>query len=78
MLLQDVRRLVVAMSRARLGLYVFGRFELFNNCYELQPTFKQLAVRPLKLQLLPQERWGEVQRRVDDHGSGMRTVGTCG
>lgn len=38
--LRDVRRLVVAMSRARLGLYVFGRQELFANCYELQPTFK--------------------------------------
>lgn len=38
--LRDVRRLVVAMSRARLGLYVFGRQDLFGNCYELQPTFK--------------------------------------
>ena len=38
--LRDVRRLVVAMSRARLGLYVFGRKELFGNCYELQATFK--------------------------------------
>lgn len=38
--LRDVRRLVVAMSRARLGLYVFGRAELFGNCYELQPTFR--------------------------------------
>jgi intron-binding protein aquarius len=26
--LRDVRRLVVAMSRARLGLYVFGRSRL--------------------------------------------------
>ncbi len=38
--LRDVRRLVVAMSRARLGLYVFGRAQLFSNCYELQPTFR--------------------------------------
>lgn len=38
--LRDVRRLVVAMSRARLGLYVFGRAQLFGNCYELQPTFR--------------------------------------
>lgn len=75
---QDVRRLVVAMSRARLGLYIFGRFELFNNCYELQPTFKQLAARPLKLQLLPQERFGAVQRLVDARGTGMQTIGACG
>ena len=24
--LRDVRRLIVAMSRARLGLYIFGRY----------------------------------------------------
>ncbi|CAF4707695.1 unnamed protein product, partial [Rotaria magnacalcarata] len=28
--LRDVRRLVVAMSRARLGLYIFGRVSLFE------------------------------------------------
>ncbi len=72
---QDVRRLVVAMSRARLGLYVFGRFELFNNCFELQPTFSQLAQRPLKLQVLPDERFGEVQRAVEDRGAGVKTIG---
>lgn len=44
--LRDVRRLVVAMSRARLGLYVFGRVSLFKNCYELQPAFK-LVIRTL-------------------------------
>lgn len=38
--LRDVRRLVVAMSRARLGLYIFGRASIFAQCYELQPTFK--------------------------------------
>lgn len=38
--LRDPRRLVVAMSRARLGLYIFGRASLFAGCYELQPTFK--------------------------------------
>ncbi|CAF5035385.1 unnamed protein product, partial [Rotaria sp. Silwood1] len=29
--LRDVRRLVVAMSRARLGLYIFGRVNLFER-----------------------------------------------
>ena len=43
--LRDVRRLVVAMSRSRLGLYVFGRAALFGNCYELQPTFRCARVR---------------------------------
>ncbi|GMH30504.1 hypothetical protein Nepgr_032347 [Nepenthes gracilis] len=49
--LRDVRRLVVAMSRARLGLYVFCRRTLFEQCYELQPTFQQLLQRPDHLAL---------------------------
>lgn len=36
--LRDVRRLIVAMSRARLGLYVFGRLSLFRQCQELKPV----------------------------------------
>lgn len=53
--LRDVRRLVVAMSRARLGLYVFARVNLFKNCFELQPTFNILTKRPLQLHLCPNE-----------------------
>jgi hypothetical protein len=49
--LRGVRRLIVAMSRARLGLYVFCRRSLFEQCYELQPTFKLLLQRPDKLAL---------------------------
>lgn len=55
--LRDVRRLVVAMSRARLGLYVFARVSLFKNCFELTPAFDQLMQRPLKLHILPQETY---------------------
>merc|ERR1712117_391265 len=53
--LRDVRRLVVAMSRARLGLYVFGRINLFRNCFELQPAFNLLCKRPNELHLCPNE-----------------------
>ena len=60
--LRDVRRLVVAMSRARLGLYIFGRAELFSNCYELRPTFQQLLGRATQLCLLPDETFGNVSR----------------
>jgi intron-binding protein aquarius len=58
--LRDVRRLVVAMSRARLGLYVFGRAGLFANCLELQPAFAALTdggARAPALQLLVGEGW---------------------
>lgn len=39
---RDLRRLIVAASRARLGLYIFARANLFRNCFELQPTFNQV------------------------------------
>jgi intron-binding protein aquarius len=54
--LRDVRRLIVAMSRARVGLYVFGRRALFEPSAELRPTFEQLLALPDKLTLLPAER----------------------
>ena len=54
--LRDVRRLVVAMSRARLGLYVFARVNLFRNCFELSPAFNILCSRPVDgLHLCPNE-----------------------
>lgn len=42
--LRDVRRLVVAMSRARLGLYVLARVSLFQGCTELQPAFQLVHI----------------------------------
>ncbi|XP_072555037.1 RNA helicase aquarius isoform X2 [Paramormyrops kingsleyae] len=58
--LRDVRRLIVAMSRARLGLYIFARVSLFHNCFELTPVFSQLTARPLQLHIWPQEYYTEV------------------
>lgn len=56
---RDVRRLVVAMSRARLGLYIFARVSLFQNCFELTPAFNQLTARPLQLHIRPHEYFGQ-------------------
>lgn len=56
---------VVAMSRARLGLYIFGRAGLFSNCYELQPTFSQLLARPAQLALVPGEHYGACERPIE-------------
>ncbi|XP_047322959.1 RNA helicase aquarius [Impatiens glandulifera] len=66
--LRDVRRLVVAMSRARLGLYVFCRRSLFEQCYELQPTFQLLLQRPEHLALNLNEPTLFTDRHVDDTG----------
>ncbi|PKI38953.1 hypothetical protein CRG98_040661 [Punica granatum] len=64
--LRDVRRLVVAMSRARLGLYVFCRRSLFEQCYELQPTFQLLLKRPDRLALNLYESSAHTERPVGD------------
>jgi len=53
--LRDVRRLIVTMSRARLGLYVFGRGAVFDNCFELTPVFSRFAKLPHLLSLELQE-----------------------
>lgn len=78
--LRDVRRLVVAMSRARLGLYVFCRRSLFEQCYELQPTFQLLLRRPDRLALNLSEISSCTERHVEDTGpihlvSGVEEMG---
>lgn len=55
--IRDVRRLIVAISRARLGLYIFCRKDLFENCYELGPVFEKLLKRPTQLSLRPNENY---------------------
>ncbi|CAN0863506.1 RNA helicase aquarius [Linum grandiflorum] len=66
--LRDVRRLIVAMSRARLGLYVFCRRSLFEQCYELQPTFQTLLKRPDHLALNLHETSSYTERPVENIG----------
>ena len=73
--IRDVRRLVVAMSRARLGLYIFGRFGLFRNCLELQTVFSMLGSRPLQLHLLINEEY-PTSRPLDDQQTGdLKVIG---
>uniref|UniRef100_A0A0R3RQH9 Intron-binding protein aquarius n=1 Tax=Elaeophora elaphi TaxID=1147741 RepID=A0A0R3RQH9_9BILA len=55
--IRDVRRLVVALSRARLGLYVLGRVSLFQNCLELATAFQRLCKYPQKLMIIPHETY---------------------
>jgi intron-binding protein aquarius len=62
---RDVRRLIVTVSRARLGLYVFCRQELFEKCYELKETFELLARFPNKLQLVMGESYPTERRATD-------------
>ncbi|KAL4769678.1 P-loop containing nucleoside triphosphate hydrolase protein [Aspergillus nidulans var. acristatus] len=72
--LRDVRRLTVALSRARLGLYILGRREVFESCYELKPAFDLLLQRPDKLMLAPGEMF-PATRTLDDEVKGTPMEG---
>lgn len=72
--MRDVRRLTVALSRARLGLYILGRREVFESCYELKPAFDLLFQRPDKLMLAPGEMF-PTTRSVDDEVQGTPMEG---
>jgi intron-binding protein aquarius len=64
--LRDVRRMTVAVSRARLGLYVLGRREVFEACPELRPAFDLLLERPDKLMLVTGELWQTERPSAED------------
>ncbi|EAW13357.1 RNA helicase aquarius [Aspergillus clavatus NRRL 1] len=72
--LRDVRRLTVALSRARLGLYILGRREVFESCYELKPAFDLLLQRPDKLTLATGEMF-PAKRLLDDDVQGTPMEG---
>ncbi|CAJ2507072.1 Uu.00g082580.m01.CDS01 [Anthostomella pinea] len=67
--LRDVRRLTVALSRARLGLYILGRREIFEACYELRPAFDILLQRPDKLMLATGEMWPSERIQAEEDGA---------
>ncbi|KAI5291499.1 hypothetical protein KEM54_004164 [Ascosphaera aggregata] len=73
--LRDVRRLTVALSRARLGLYILGRREVFESCLELKPAFDILFKRPDKLEVVPGELFPAKRLLTDDvAGTAMESV----
>ena len=45
----------MALSRARLGLYILGRREVFESCYELKEAFDRLLKRSDRLMLVTGE-----------------------
>lgn len=50
--LRDLRRMTVALSRARLGLYILGRRCVFESSLDLKPFFERLLQLPSKLKLV--------------------------
>lgn len=80
--LRDIRRLTVALSRARLGLYILGRREVFENCYELKSAFEILLQRPDKLMLVTRELFPAARASSDKEevieGSAAKSKGKKG
>lgn len=72
--LRDLRRLTVALSRARLGLYVLGRRAIFENCYELREAFRLLFLGEDKLQLVTGEMYPTI-RLLGDEAKATEMVG---
>eukprot|EP01060_Flectonema_neradi_P019718 TRINITY_DN2702_c0_g1_i1.p1 TRINITY_DN2702_c0_g1~~TRINITY_DN2702_c0_g1_i1.p1 ORF type:complete len:1266 (+),score=220.52 TRINITY_DN2702_c0_g1_i1:715-4512(+) len=70
----DTRRLVVALSRARLGLYIFGKTDLFSEVWELKPAMKVLLSRPTKLSLCTDEVKNTTTRKHDEAGTEQLTL----
>lgn len=73
--LRDVRRMTVALSRARLGLYILGRREVFEAVLELRPAFEQLFARPDKLALVTGEMWPSKRVLADEAEGGDAVAG---
>ncbi|KAL8813574.1 MAG: hypothetical protein Q9200_000183 [Gallowayella weberi] len=72
--LRDIRRLTVALSRARLGLYVLGRRSVFETCYELREAFTKLFQRPNQLLLTTGEMF-PASRRLGDEAEATEMAG---
>ena len=74
--LRDIRRLTVALSRARLGLYILGRRAVFETCYELREAFSRLLTnRPDKLTVVTGEMFGATSRLVHDDVQAVEMTG---
>lgn len=74
---RDVRRITVAVSRARYGLYIFGYMSLFSSSPDFKPVLNALS-DCRNLTLVAGETFGEKTRKESDtlslSGSQIRQV----
>lgn len=72
--LRDIRRLTVALSRARLGLYILGRRSVFETCNEVREAFVHLFQRSNKLSLTTGEMF-PTSRLLEDEVEATEMAG---
>ena len=58
----------MALSRARLGLYILGRRDVFESCFELRQAFEILLRRPDQLMLVTGELWPSQRIIAEEEG----------
>eukprot|EP01054_Gregarina_sp_Poly1_P003336 Gregarina_sp_Poly_1__3335@NODE_195_length_11596_cov_85_481395_g174_i0_p12_GENE_NODE_195_length_11596_cov_85_481395_g174_i0NODE_195_length_11596_cov_85_481395_g174_i0_p12_ORF_typecomplete_len107_score7_13AAA_12/PF13087_6/0_0031AAA_12/PF13087_6/5_9e03_NODE_195_length_11596_cov_85_481395_g174_i070207340 len=65
----DLRRLTVAFSRGRLGLYLFGKYAMMKASKAMNDFLSRAGNNVLKLAVQPQERWSpeSFDREVKRH-----------
>jgi intron-binding protein aquarius len=69
--LKDIRRLIVALSRAKFGLYIFGYWPLFEKEPSWFPILSRLSLHPTKMTLIAGESYPV--SRVQDQKSHTET-----
>ncbi|KAL8849100.1 MAG: hypothetical protein Q9221_005904 [Calogaya cf. arnoldii] len=72
--LRDIRRLTVALSRARLGLYILGRRSVFEDCNEIREAFLHLFARSNQLLVTTGEMF-PTSRLVEDEVKATEMAG---
>lgn len=60
--LEDVRKFEMALTRAREGLYIFGKMSLFTDYYSDLPIIKSFVSRPLNLLVIPNEKYPSTRK----------------
>ncbi|RMD44275.1 hypothetical protein DV735_g771, partial [Chaetothyriales sp. CBS 134920] len=60
--MDDQRRITVALSRARLGLYLLGRHALWEHSLALRPAMVRFRARPTNLVVTPGELYPNTER----------------
>ncbi|KAI9296230.1 P-loop containing nucleoside triphosphate hydrolase protein [Neoconidiobolus thromboides FSU 785] len=73
--LRDIRRMTVALSRAKLGLYVFGNKNLFMSCSELQQSIAPFFQNKGDKLVLVKEESYPTDREVTNTPSGQQISG---
>ena len=72
--LKDIRRIMVGISRACLGLFVLGRYELFKQCSELNEIISKFENNELKLMVCLDSENENNFEKVDDFKHLFRIV----